>query len=277
MSVANRLLAALAGYDGVLVAFSGGVDSAVVLAAAVRALGPDRVVAATAVSDSLARGEWAAAQRFAESLGVRHEAVATRELDRDGYRANGADRCFFCKDELLGRLLPVARAHALAVVATGTNADDLVAGFRPGIRAAAAHGAVTPLADAGAGKQDVRDLARRWRLGVWDKPQAACLSSRIAYGIAITGARLARVDAAEDGLRDLLVTAAVPVVNLRVRDLGDQARIEVDAGHVDAVAALPGLAGVMAAAGFARWDVDPRGFRSGSMNDVLLSRTPADG
>ncbi len=125
-------------------------------------------------------------------------------MDREGYRANAGDRCFHCKAELLDVLGPLAEEHGLAHVATGTNADDAVAGFRPGIRAAAERGAVTPLLDAGLTKDDVRALSRAWDLPTWDKPAAACLSSRVAYGVAITPARLVRVDRAEAAARAVL-------------------------------------------------------------------------
>ena len=141
----------------VLVAYSGGADSAFLLAAAVRALGPDRVAAATGYSDSLPEAERDPAREFAASLGVRVLTPATHEMEREGYRANGGDRCFFCKAELLDVLAPLAAEHGLAHVATGTNADDAVAGFRPGIRAAAERGAITPLRDAGPDQGQVRD------------------------------------------------------------------------------------------------------------------------
>jgi uncharacterized protein len=254
----------------VLVAFSGGADSALLLAAAARALGPGRVAAATAVSGSLASGELSAARAFAEGLGVRLLTPATRELDREGYRANAGDRCFFCKAELLDVLRPLAAELGLAHVATGTNADDAHAGFRPGIRAAAERGAVTPLLEAGLTKAQVRAASRRWGLATSDKPAAACLSSRIAYGVTITPRALARVDRAEVGLRRALAEAGVPVVDLRVRDLGgDRARVEVDAELVPAVEACPAVEAAVRQAGFAEVTVDPRGFRSGSMNELL--------
>ncbi len=203
---ATRLTARLADLGSVLVAFSGGADSALLLAAAVRTLGAANVAAATAVSSSLPEWEMAPAQAFSTGLGVRHLWPRTDEMSRDGYRANAGDRCYFCKAELLDVLGPVARQLALAHVATGTNADDAIAGFRPGIRAAVERGAVSPLRDAGMSKQDVRDLSRAWRLPTWDKPAAACLSSRVAYGIAITPVRLARVEHAEGALRDGLRT-----------------------------------------------------------------------
>jgi pyridinium-3,5-biscarboxylic acid mononucleotide sulfurtransferase len=265
----DALDARLHGLGSVMVAFSGGADSAFLLAAAVRALGPDRVLAATAVSPSLPRRELAAAREFAEGLGVRHVRPRTDEMSRDGYRANGGDRCYFCKAELLDVLWPVAAREGMAHVATGTNADDAVAGFRPGIRAAAERGAVTPLRDAGLTKAQVREASRRWRLVTWDKPAAACLSSRVAYGVQITPARLARVDRAETALRAVLTAAGVPVRNLRVRDLGDTARIEVDGDMVEQVRGLREAHGAVQSAGFDVVDVDPNGFRSGAMNEML--------
>ncbi|MFD2093649.1 ATP-dependent sacrificial sulfur transferase LarE [Blastococcus deserti] len=253
---------------GVLVAFSGGVDSGVVLAAAVRTLGPDRVVAATAVSPSLPGAERTAAAAFAASLGVRHELPRTDELSREGYRANAGDRCAFCKTELIEVLTPLAARLGIADVVTGTNADDLRAGFRPGIRAAAERGAWAPLARAGMTKDDVRAAARRWGLPLADKPAAACLASRIAYGVPVSAEGLARVEAAETALRAAMTAAGLAVRDLRVRDLGgDTARVEVDAALVGELTGRPDL--LAAVAGFARVEIDPRGFRSGSMNELL--------
>jgi uncharacterized protein len=275
VSLDDRLAALdglLAPLPGVLVAFSGGVDSGMLLAAAVRALGTDRVVAATAVSPSLPAAERAGAAAFAASLGVRHEQPATFELDRAGYVANAGDRCAFCKTELVDVLMPLAARLGIADVVTGTNADDLQAGFRPGIRAAAERGAWTPLARAGLTKDDVRAAARRWGLALADKPAAACLASRIAYGVPVSAERLARVEAAEHALRAALADADLAVRDLRVRDLGsvdgaDTARVEVDAVRVAALADRPDL--LAAVRGFERVEVDPRGFRSGSMNELL--------
>jgi uncharacterized protein (TIGR00268 family) len=262
------LEAELAPLPGVLVAFSGGVDSGVVLAAAVRALGADRVVAATAVSPSLPAAERDGAADFAASLGVRHELPRTDELSREGYRANAGDRCAFCKAELVDVLAPLAARLGIADVVTGTNADDLRAGFRPGIRAAADRGAWAPLARAGMTKDDVRAAARRWSLPLADKPAAACLASRIAYGVPVSAEGLARVEAAEAVLRATLTSAGLPVRNLRVRDLGrDVARVEVDAALVGELTARPDL--LAAISGFDRVEIDPRGFRSGSMNELL--------
>ncbi len=262
------LAAELAPLPGVLVAFSGGVDSGVVLAAAVRALNADLVVAATAVSPSLPASEREGAAAFGASLGVRHEFPRTDELSREGYRANAGDRCAFCKTELVDVLTPLAARLGIADVVTGTNADDVTAGFRPGIAAAAARGAWAPLARAGMTKDDVRAAARRWGLPLADKPAAACLASRIAYGVPVTAEGLARVEHAEADLRTALAAAGLPVRDLRVRDLGgDTARVEVDAVRVPDLTGRPDL--LAAVRGFARVEVDPRGFRSGSMNELL--------
>ena len=265
----SRLRGRLQQLESVLVAFSGGADSAFLLAAACRALGGHHVVAATAVSPSLPAAELAAAREFAARLGVRHVQPRTEELSRPGYRANGADRCFHCKSELLDVLVPLARRYGVAHVVTGTNADDLTDGFRPGIRAAAQRGAVTPLADVGMTKSEVRAAARRWGLAIWDKPAAACLSSRIAYGVEVTASRLGRVDAAEAALRAALTEDGIPVRNLRVRDLGRVARVEVDAELVPTLAERVDLLGCIQ--GFATVELDRRGFRSGAMNEALVS------
>lgn len=255
----------LAGLPGLIVAYSGGVDSAFLLAAAVRALGPGRVLAATALSDSLARAERGPAADFAASLGVEHWTPTTHEMEREGYRANAGDRCYFCKTEMFEVLAPESRRRGWPV-ATGTNADDVVAGFRPGIRAGVEHGALTPLRDAGMTKDLIRAGAAAWGLPSWDKPAAACLASRIAYGLQVTPARLARVERIEAAIRTILPG----VRDLRVRDLGgDRARVELDATTLAGLAddQREDVARAVAADGFAVAEVT--GFRSGSMNDLL--------
>lgn len=257
---------ALSSLGGVLVAYSGGADSAFLLAAAVRALGPSRVVAATGYSDSLPQSERDPARDFARSLGVEVLTPETHEMEREGYRANAGDRCFFCKAELIEVLTPLAASLGLGAVVTGTNADDAVAGFRPGIRAADERGAVAPLRDAGLTKAQVREASRRWGLPTWDKPAAACLSSRVAYGVEVSPYRLARVERAEAALRTLL--APYGVRDLRVRDLGDRASVEVDAALLP-LADEAAVLDAVRAAGFDEAVVDPKGFRSGSMNERL--------
>ena len=253
----------------VLVAFSGGADSAFVLAAAVRALSARRVGAATAYSDSLPLGERGPARDFAERLGVRVLTPRTDEMAREGYRANDGDRCYFCKAELLEVLGPLAARHGYAHVATGNNADDAVAGFRPGIRAAAERGAITPLKDAGLTKAQIREASRAWDLPTWDKPAAACLASRVVYGIEVSPFRLARIERAESAVRSALEHAGVAVRNLRVRDLDDLASIEIDADAVDAAHQVPAVLEAALSAGFADARIDRAGFRSGSMNERL--------
>lgn len=275
--VLHQRLAALAAQleslGSVLVAFSGGADSAFLLAAAVRALGCERVVAATAMSDSLPASERDLARDFAIGLGVRYLTPTTHEMEREGYRANAGDRCYFCKAELVDVLTPLAGELGLAAVATGTNADDAVAGFRPGIRAARERAAVTPLLDAQLSKQQVRAASRLWSLSTWDKPAAACLSSRIAYGIEVTPHRLARVERAEVEVRTALTERGVEVEQLRVRDLGETGRVELDARALRSVVAESELFALVASAvqdaGFDSVLIDPVGFRSGSMNELL--------
>ena len=262
----TALTARLAELGGLVVAFSGGADSAFLLATAVDVLGADRVVAATAVSPSLPANELAGATAFAADLGVRHLTPRTGELARPGYRANAGDRCFHCKAELLDTVAPLAAELGLPAVATGTNADDVVAGFRPGIRAAAERGAVTPLLDAGLTKEQIRTASRRRGLSTWDKPAAACLSSRIAYGVPVTSRALARVERAEAALRTALEDAGLAVTDLRVRDLGgDAARVEVDAPLVTVLTDRPDL--LAAVEEFRTVTIEP--FRSGSMNELL--------
>ncbi|WP_405591286.1 ExsB family transcriptional regulator [Streptomyces sp. NBC_01190] len=251
-----------------MVAFSGGADSALLLAAAVRALGPDRVLAATGGSASLSRRERGAVREITGALGAEHTFVATHELDAAGYRENSRARCWFCKDELVTRLLEVAARRGLARVATGTNADDLADPFRPGIQAAARHGVVTPLADAGLTKEQVRTASREWDLPTWDKPASPCLSSRIVHGLAISRERLARVDAAEQALRESLRRAGIDAYDLRVRDLGDRAVIQVDRSAVPEVQACTEALAAVRGTGFDSVEVDPAGFASGSLNTI---------
>jgi uncharacterized protein len=262
----EALMQRLSSYDSLVVAFSGGADSAFLLAAAARAIGPANVVAATAVSPSLPVTELEPAARFADGLGVRHVTPHTHEMEREGYQANAGDRCYFCKVELVETLQPIADEFGIAAIATGTNADDAIAGFRPGIRAAFERGAITPLKDARLTKTQIREASRSWGLETSDKPAAACLSSRIAYGIRITPNLLARVDRAEQAVRAHLTPYGVE--NVRVRDLGDTASIEIDKNLLDKVDHQD-LVDLVRVQGFPAARLDPRGFRSGSMNERL--------
>jgi uncharacterized protein len=253
----------------ITVAFSGGVDSSLVLAAACRALGPASVHAVTAVSDALPAGMQATARDLTRILGVRHSEIPTREIDNAGYAANGPDRCYFCKATLIDTVAAAGHLDDDSLLVTGTNADDVAAGWRPGIRAAAERGAGTPLADTGMGKDAVRELSRQWQLPSFGQPASPCLSSRIAYGLQITPARLARVDAAEQAVRAALARSGVVSYELRVRDLGTEVRVEVDAAAAGAVAGMAAVREAVSAAGFGTVPVRVGAFRSGALNSVL--------
>ncbi|MFE9750916.1 asparagine synthase-related protein [Saccharothrix saharensis] len=263
-TTAARLVAHLTEIGPVAVAFSGGVDSALVLAAAARALGPDAVLAVTADSASLAAVELAAAVEFTGRLGVRHLTPGTSEPDNPAYAANGRDRCYFCKSTVLATITAVARDHGLTSVATGVNADDAHDPFRPGIRAGDEIGVRTPLRDLGMTKADVRAVSRHWALSTWDKPAMPCLASRVRYGVAITPSRLARVERAEAAVRAWLSHTDTPTRDLRVRDLGDIARVELDPELVGRPEIAPALTGIVRAEGFER--VELAVFRSGALN-----------
>lgn len=261
---AERLVAHMAGIGPLAVAFSGGTDSALVLAAAVRATGPDEVLAVTADSASLAARELADAAAFAQSLGVRHIAPSTTELDNPDYAANGRDRCYFCKSTVLDAITETAKQHGLTAVATGTNADDARDPFRPGIRAGDEIGVHTPLRDLGMSKADVRETSLHWGLSTWDKPAQPCLASRVRYGLTITPARLARVERAEVAVRAWLAEAGTPSRDLRVRDLGDVGRVELDPQLADLPEVRTKLAEVVREAGFDSAELAV--FRSGALN-----------
>jgi uncharacterized protein len=271
-ALAQALVERLAAIGPLAIAYSGGADSALALAAAARALGPGRVLAVTAVSGSLASGELDAARALADRLGVRHLAVPTRELDRPGYRANGRDRCYFCKSEVLDVLARTARLHGYTRIATGTNADDAADPYRPGISAGRERGVHTPLLDVGLTKADVRTISRLWSLPTWNKPATPCLASRIRYGLEVTGYRLARVDRAEAAARAVLAGAGIRVTDLRVRDLGGTARIEVPASDLAAARAVPGLTEAVRQAGFADTPVEYAPFSSGNLNQETADR-----
>jgi pyridinium-3,5-biscarboxylic acid mononucleotide sulfurtransferase len=263
----------LAGARRLGVAFSGGVDSSVLLALAARVLGADRVVALLGVSPSLAASERTAAHRVAEEIGVRLVEIATNEGDREAYRANGPDRCFHCKDELFSRIGDgVASAHGLDAIAYGENADDARRPDRPGAQAATQHAVLRPLADAGMTKADVRAIARALGLTVADKPAAPCLASRIPHHQPVTAAKLRQIDQAEDAVRRL------GFEDLRVRHHGDVARLELPAADLARAVSDPLREQVLRAvraAGFRFVAVDLRGIQSGAFTLDLLQIEPA--
>ena len=246
----------------VLVACSGGVDSVLLAAVAARVLG-ENAVAATAVSPSLASSELQDARNAASAAGIRHIEVATDELNNPAYSANATDRCFHCKDTAYGTFTKLAEQLGLAVVIDGTNADDS-SDFRPGRRAAREHRVRSPLAEAEMTKQEIRDWARELGLDVWDKPAAACLSSRIPYGSPVTLEKLTRIDRAESSLK------ALGFRQCRVRDHSDVARIEIESGLIPSLLEKrEEITAALKQAGFTYITIDLEGFRSGSMNEVM--------
>ncbi len=258
----------LAGIGRLGVAFSGGVDSSVLLALAVRALGADRVVAILGVSPSLAADERAAAHLVARHIGVAVVEVLTHEGDLPAYRANRPDRCFHCKDELFTRIADeVVTAHRLDAVAYGENADDARRPDRPGARAAVAHRVLRPLADAGLDKAAVRAIARTLALPCADKPAAPCLASRVPHFTDVTPEKLGQIERAERALRRLGFT------DLRVRHHGDVARIELPPGELIRAVADPlrgAIRDAVLAAGFRFAAVDLAGVQSGAFTLPLV-------
>jgi pyridinium-3,5-biscarboxylic acid mononucleotide sulfurtransferase len=250
------------------VAFSGGVDSSVLLALAARALGPDRVVAILGVSPSLAADERSAAHEVARHIGVAVVEVDTHEGDRAAYRANGPDRCFHCKDELFTRIADeVVAAHRLDAVAYGENADDARRPDRPGARAAVAHRVLRPLADAGLDKVAVRRIARALELPCADKPAAPCLASRIPHFADVTPEKLRQIEQAEAALHRLGFT------DLRVRHHGDIARIELPPEDLLRAVTDPlrtAIRDAVVAAGFRFATVDLAGVQSGAFTLPLV-------
>lgn len=260
------LLHRLAGFDRVVVAYSGGVDSAVVARAAREACG-ERARAVTAVSASLAQGELEHAQELARLIGIAHEVIETREFENPSYIANPANRCYHCKTELYNQLDALCERWPGAVVVNGANVDDL-GDWRPGLQAAREHQVDSPLVAVGISKAEVRALAKHWQLPAWDKPASPCLSSRVAYGIAVTPERLARIDASERFIREEL-----GLRELRVRlEANELARIEVPLAEVPRLFAegvSQRVAQRLRELGFRAVCLDLEGFRSGSLNDLL--------
>jgi pyridinium-3,5-biscarboxylic acid mononucleotide sulfurtransferase len=258
----QRLLADLGALESVLVAYSGGVDSTLLAFAAHAVLG-ERCRAVLASSDSYPEREAIAARGLARELGFHLIEVETSELADPRFAANNPDRCYHCKSDLFDLLFKVAEVEGLSHVADGSNADDL-ADHRPGRRAGAEHGVVSPLAAAGLTKIEIRELARELSLPNWDKPSMACLASRFPYGEAITDSGIARIATAEDALARLGLT------QFRVRSHGTVARVEVSPAELPTAWELRSeIAEAIKAAGFNYAALDLDGYRTGSMNEVL--------
>jgi uncharacterized protein len=270
--LALRLCAKLREYGPPAIAYSGGVDSTVVMKAAYEVWGP-RAVAVTAVSPSLANSDLQIAIAEAQRVGIRHELLATDEFTLPEYRRNAGDRCFHCKHTLYRLSREQLAKWDVICLLNGTNQDDL-GDHRPGLQAAADHGVSSPLAELGYGKREVRRLARSWQLSVSEKPASPCLASRIAYGVEVTAERVQRIEQAEAWLKE-----RIAVDELRVRlEAGELARIEVPLEvlsrllepdcRASTVHTLRGL-------GFRAVTLDLEGFRSGSLNSLLPLLEPA--
>ncbi len=254
--------------ESALVAFSGGVDSTLVLAVAKNVLG-DRVLAVTAESDSVPERELQTAQHLTKTLGVKHRIIRTEEMSSPDYLKNPANRCYYCKSELYAKLSKVAEEHKLSHILNGINLDDL-GDHRPGITAAKEAGVISPLAELGFNKQDVRDLARQMDLPNWEKPALACLSSRIPYGQPVTPEKLSMIEQAEE------VLLAEGFRQVRVRHHGDMARIELPREDIPSLL-KNGLSKKinrrLRKIGFQYVTVDLEGYRSGSLNEALNMQT----
>ncbi len=260
----DQLRSILADMGSVLVAYSGGVDSAFLLKVAADTLG-DRALAVTARSDSYPARELDEAMALAVAIGARHLVVDTHEMEHESYVANPSNRCYFCKTELWETLGPIAAQEGIAALADGFNADD-VGDYRPGAVAAREHGVRSPLLEAGLTKQEIRALSREMGLPTWDKPAMACLSSRVPYGERISREKLEQIDRAEQLLRDLGYR------QVRVRHHGEVARIELppeDMSRFFAEGLAEPIGRRIKELGFQYVALDLQGYRSGSMNEVL--------
>jgi uncharacterized protein len=260
----SRLRSLLQSYRSLVIAYSGGVDSALLAFVAKDAL-KDRMIAVLAISPSLAEREEAHALEFLEKHDIPHACVKTDELAVSGYHVNGPDRCYFCKDELFKKLAQFAGERGFRRVAHGANVDDM-SDYRPGSKAADEYNVAAPFVDAGFTKNMIRRTASALGLALWDKPAAPCLASRIPYHMSVTAEKLAQIEQAENALKDM----GFPVC--RVRHHGDIARIEVPAGDLTRLFegdALSVLSRRIKQAGFRYVTVDADGFRSGRLNESL--------
>jgi uncharacterized protein len=265
---ADRLEALIRARPKAVVAFSGGVDSTLLLRMARDVLGPENVIAVTGISPTYTADEKRTARSFARELGVEHILIETDELASADFAANPADRCYHCKRELFGKILDLARARGIDAVFDATNVDDL-ADYRPGRKALEESGIVSPLLQAGFTKKDVRLLSRRLGLRSWDKPANPCLASRVPYGTPITLETLDRIRAGEAFIRKL----GFPVA--RLRHHGELARIEIPAGDFGRLlrpATARKLAAKLRSLGYLWIALDVEGYRMGSLNRAVLDR-----
>jgi pyridinium-3,5-biscarboxylic acid mononucleotide sulfurtransferase len=264
----RQLLTQLADRSSVIVALSGGADSAYLAWAAQQALG-ERALSVTALSPSFSTYDRETVEDFVRKLGVRHEFVVTNEMDNPAYRKNAADRCYFCKDELFNVLDELAVARGIEAVCYGVNADDTL-DFRPGHRAASEHRVLAPLLDAGMTKTEIRALSERAGLPTWDRPASACLSSRLPYGTEVTPERLALVERGESALRELGFR------QFRVRLHDTLARIEISPEEMPLAFAADMPAKIsqrLKDAGFTYVALDLEGYRQGSLNEAIAKAT----
>jgi uncharacterized protein len=265
----EHLLSRLAGIPSLIVALSGGADSAYLAWAANRALG-NRALSVTALSPSFSAHDKEQVDQLVQILDMCHEYIETQEIDNPAYRSNQPDRCYFCKDELFSKLDKLALSRGFAAVAYGVNADDTL-DFRPGHRAATEHQVLAPLLDTGLAKSEIRTLSRRAGLPTWDRPASACLASRVPYGTEVTPERLALVERGEAALRELGFR------QFRVRIHDNLARVEISLEEMTR-ALSPEMAAAIGqrlkAAGFAYVALDLQGYRQGSLNEALGRQAP---
>ena len=268
----RMLLSRLQKLPSLVVALSGGADSAYLAWAAHRALG-QRTLSITAVSPSFSVYDKQMVEHFVSACALRHEFIETHEIDNPAYRANAPDRCYFCKDELFSVLDNFAKSHGFAAVAYGVNADDTL-DFRPGHRAASEHQVLAPLLDAGLTKAEIRELSRRVELPTWDRPASACLASRVPYGTEVTPERLSLIERGEAALRELGFR------QFRVRLHDTLARVEIARDELPR-ALTPEMTASIAerlkAAGFAYVTLDLQGYRQGSLNESLARTSSLSG
>jgi pyridinium-3,5-biscarboxylic acid mononucleotide sulfurtransferase len=265
----DLLISRLTKIRSLIVALSGGADSAYLAWAAHRALG-EGTLSVTTLSPSFSSHDKKVVEEFVTKVAVRHEFIETHEMENPAYRANQADRCYFCKDELFSMLDRLAHSRGFAAVAYGVNADDTL-DFRPGHRAATEHRVLTPLLDAGLAKSEIRMLSQRAGLPTWDRPASACLASRVPYGTEVTPERLALVERGEAALR------ALGFCQFRVRIHDNLARVEISPGEMPRAFSLEMAATIaerLKSVGFAYVALDPQGYRQGSLNEALTPTAP---